>query len=133
MVVEAPILTARSISASCAPATYGLAHGAARRRELAVRTALGAGKRDLLGRMLAESLVLALAGGAVGIALAYGGTHLVAGLDARIPLLSGVAVDRSVLAFALVISIASGLVFGLLPAARASTVSPGVPVTVHRP
>ena len=101
-----------------------LAHGAARRRELAVRTALGAGKRDLLGQMLAESLVLALVGGAVGIALAYGGTHLVAGLDTRIPLLSGVAVDRSVLAFALAISIASGLVFGLLPAARASMVSP---------
>jgi putative ABC transport system permease protein len=88
----------------------------ARRQELAVRAAVGADMARVARQLLVESLTLALVGGAIGVALAYGGVRaLVAVGPANVPRLAEIAVDPVVLAFALMISIASGLLFGLVP------------------
>jgi predicted permease len=100
-----------------------LARASARQREIAVRTALGATRRRVVGQLLAESCVLAALGGAVGMALAIGGVRaLVAASPAIIPRVASVAVDGGVLLIALGVSAATVLAFGLLPAVRASRV-----------
>jgi predicted permease len=92
-----------------------------RRREMAVRTALGAGKGRLLRQLLVESVVLSLAGGAFGVALAVAGTRLLIALRPRtIPRLDAIGVDVRVLAFALLASTVVGVLFGLLPALQAT-------------
>ncbi|HYM10511.1 MAG TPA: ABC transporter permease [Bryobacterales bacterium] len=93
----------------------------ARARELAVRTALGAGRRHLVRQMLAESLLLAAAGGVCGLLLAawsMGVLRIL--LPADMPRVGDIRMDLGVIAFALAISAAVGVLFGLLPAWRAS-------------
>jgi len=102
-----------------------LARGAARRRELAVRAALGARRGRLVGQMLTESLVLGLAGGALGVLLAYAGLPLLlAAAPPDLPRLEQASVDGTVLAFALGVALLSGVIAGLVPALRGSNVAP---------
>ncbi|NKB86738.1 MAG: FtsX-like permease family protein [Acidobacteria bacterium] len=95
-----------------------LARAGQRTRELAVRQALGAGRRRILGQLLAESLVLSAAGGAVGIGL---GAMLARTIGRVIPNLSVTpGLDARVLLFSALLTLATGLAFGLLPARRAA-------------
>lgn len=98
-----------------------LARASAREREVAIRTALGAGRGRLVRQLLTESLVLALLGGALGLALASSGVRALLALSAgTIPRPEEVGVDGRVAAFALLLSIATAVLFGLVPALRAS-------------
>jgi len=101
-----------------------LAAGAARQKELALRAATGAGRGRLVRQLLTENVVLSLVGCGCGLLLAFWGTRLFALIvPTGFPdLLRDVHVDLRVLTFALVVSISSSLVFGLLPALRASRV-----------
>ncbi len=96
-----------------------LARSAAREREVALRTALGAERRRLVRQMLTESLVLAAAGGIAGLgvaALCLRGLLALVGDRIPIPRLDQVSLDLPVLAFTMVIALATGLAFGLVPA-----------------
>jgi predicted permease len=94
-----------------------LARAASRRRELAIRLAVGAGRFRALGQLLVESLTLALLGGAAGLLLAHWTIVLLARLGpASIPRLDEASIDLRVLAFALSISLAAGILFGVAPA-----------------
>jgi predicted permease len=96
-----------------------LARGAGRRREIAVRAALGAGIGRLVRQMLTESILLALAGGALGFAIARAGTSAaLAALPATLPRSSEVGVDARVLCCTLLVSVCAGILFGLAPAIR---------------
>ncbi|HEX4386691.1 MAG TPA: ABC transporter permease [Myxococcales bacterium] len=102
-------------------ANLSLARAAARAPELAIRSALGAGRGRLVRELLTESVLLALGGGALGVLLAFWG------LDALLPLVpedlrrnADVTINGAVLAFTLVLSVITGLAFGVLPALRAS-------------
>src|SRR5215471_3120102 len=98
-----------------------LARATSRERELAVRAALGAGRRRLLGQSLIESVVLAMAGGVCGILVAMWGLKvLVRMAPHEIPRINEIKVDSQILAFSIVVSILSGIVAGILPALRAS-------------
>jgi predicted permease len=98
-----------------------LARAVARRPELAVRAALGAGRDRLLRQLLTESLLLALAGGVLGVALAAAATPLSARLvPASVPLGDPFVVDPRVLLFAGGLTLLTGVAFGVLPALRAS-------------
>ncbi|MFL5580257.1 MAG: ABC transporter permease [Gemmatimonadaceae bacterium] len=98
-----------------------LARAAARQRELAMRTALGASRAQLVRGMLAESLVLALAGAAAGVVLGWWATDaFVALAPGGIPRLGDVALDRTVLAFTLALSVGTALLVGVAPALRAT-------------
>jgi len=102
-----------------------LARAAARRRELAVRLAIGAGAGRLLRQMLTESLLLASLGGALGVALAAWAVRaLLAGAPVDLPRMGEVHLDWRVLSFALAITVLSGLLFGALPAWRATRTDP---------
>ncbi len=91
----------------------------ARQRELAVRHALGAGRRQLVGMVVAESVVLALAGGAVGLVLAQWGTRVLGlRLAEFVPRATDLEFDAGVLGFAILLSVTVGLLAGLLPAIR---------------
>ena len=99
-----------------------LARSAARQREIAIRIALGAGRRRLIGQMLTEGLLLSAGGAALGLALAVAGTRALAHLDAfSIPLLSGLHLDGTTLGFTLAVAIATGVVFGLAPALQSQS------------
>jgi predicted permease len=100
-----------------------LARAIARQKEFALRAALGAGRGRVVRQLLAESLLLALAGGALGVVLAYWGLSGVRALGPRsIPRLAEIAIDGRVLAFTLLVSAGSGLLFGLAPALRISRI-----------
>lgn len=97
-----------------------LARGAARRQEMAVRTALGAGRERLARQLATESLLLALIGGATGVALAAGSLPLLARLvPTSLPIAETPAVDLRLLALALGFTAVTGLGFGLVPALAA--------------
>ena len=99
-----------------------LARASARERELAIRVALGAGRGRLIRQLCTESLVLALFGGAVGLIIAVLGEQLLVHLaSGQLPRAENVTLDYRVLAFTAVISIVTGIAFGLVPAVRASS------------
>lgn len=90
---------------------------ASRQKELAVRTALGAGRRRIARQLLIESMLLALVGAVVGIAVAFAGLKALETMGlAQSPLQAQVSVDSSVLLFALLLTALAGVAFGLFPA-----------------
>ena len=102
-----------------------LARGAQRRGEFAMRTALGAGRVRLVRQMLTESLLLAFVGGAAGVSVAaLGAKALVALSPPDLPRAGAIGVDKSVLVFAVAITVAIGLAFGVLPAIQAARNGP---------
>src|SRR5437763_12693103 len=111
--------------ASAHPANLLLARATARRRELAVRRALGAGRGRLVRQLLTESTLLALAAGAVGVVLSASGLNaLLAVWPRALPRATEIGLDGPVLAFGLGLAVLTGVVFGILPAWRAS--APGI-------
>jgi putative ABC transport system permease protein len=99
-----------------------LARGASRQQEFAVRRALGAGRLRLMRQLTAECLVLAMAGGAVGMLLTVWATAFLGRVAAgQLPRLEEIGVDWRVMLFALAASVAAGLIFGLAPAWRLSS------------
>jgi predicted permease len=91
----------------------------ARQSELAVRAALGAGWGRIVRQLLIESLLLGAAGGALGLAIAYGGLALlVRNGPSNLPRLSEIGLDSHALAFTALVSLLSGVLFGLIPALR---------------
>jgi predicted permease len=98
-----------------------LARSSARVREIAVRSALGAARGRIIRQLVTESLVIALAAGAVGTAFAVGGVRaLVASLPAGFPRAAEIHLDAAVFAFTLLVAVLTGLLFGLVPAVTAS-------------
>jgi predicted permease len=99
-----------------------LAQGARRQKEISLRAALGAGRTRIVRQMLTESMLLSLAGGAVGLAIAYAGRSIL--WSFRPPFIedSGIdlALDSHVLLFTLGVAILTGFIFGLVPAVKAS-------------
>jgi putative ABC transport system permease protein len=131
-------------------ASLSLARTASRQRELAIRVALGAGRGRVFRHLLTESVLMGVAGGAGGIALAAGGLRLLQtlattlarwdlGLQAAFPRLDEIAIDLPVLAFTFAASVATGVLCGLAPALRHSAdpiealKEGGVPVAGIRP
>lgn len=98
-----------------------LARSAARQKEIAIRVALGAERWHLLGQILTESVLLSCSGAVLGVALAFLGARVLTQVSAmKIPLLADVHVDGTSLEFAVLIAVATGLLFGLAPAWSAS-------------
>jgi putative ABC transport system permease protein len=105
---------------SCANvANLFLVRAESRQKEIAIRAALGAGRRRLAANFLSESVLLGLLGGALGLLLAHVGVQaLVAYGPSDLPRLQDVAIDGTVVAFATVISVVAGLLFGSIPMVR---------------
>jgi predicted permease len=90
-----------------------------RQRELAVRAALGAGRGRIVRGLLVESMLLGLMGGALGVGLAYGGLRLLLAIGpANLPRLGEISLDSRTFAFTAVLSLASSVLFGLIPALK---------------
>ena len=103
-----------------------LARGAVRRHELATRRALGASRGRLIRQLVVESLVLAVAGGALGVVLAVVATRWLGVVVALgVPRFDELSVDASVVAFGALASLATGVAFGVIPAIRVTRVNPG--------
>ena len=102
-------------------ANLWLSKAAARGRDLAIRSALGAGRWRLVRQMLAESVLLAVPGGALGLALAVVLVRLIARMHAgTLPRIGDAGLDPSLVAFTAIVSLAAGLLFGLAPAIQLS-------------
>ena len=98
-----------------------LARGASREKEMAIRAALGAGRGRMIRQLLTESVLLALLGGVLGAALGlWGISGLISLLPVDIPRLAGTRFDSTVLLFTALVSMLTGILFGLAPAAQAS-------------
>ena len=98
-----------------------LARSAARRREMAIRAAMGASQGRMMRQVLTESVLMALAGGALGLLLAHWGTQaVVAAIPGGLPRMEEIGVDGWVLVFTLAASVATGVIFGLAPALQIS-------------
>jgi predicted permease len=96
-----------------------LVRAESRQQELAVKAALGAGTGRIVRELLTESLTLAMLGGVVGVALAYAAVRLLVFLEpGNLPRLQDIRIDVPVLLFAIALSLASGLLFGLVPALK---------------
>jgi predicted permease len=111
-------------------ASFLLARAIDRRKEVALRIALGASRRRLVGQLLTETLLLALLGGVAGILFGQALLALLVGADLPVPfpLTLDLGLDPTVLGFSLLISIASGLLLGLAPALQ--TTNPNVSATI---
>jgi putative ABC transport system permease protein len=98
-----------------------LARAAERGREIVIRTALGAGRWRIIRQLLTESILISLAGGAVGVVIAWWGTNLLIALKPEnLPRLQEIDIDPRVFGFTFAVSVLTGLIFGLLPALSAS-------------
>jgi predicted permease len=103
-----------------------LARSASRRKEMAIRTALGAGRVRLIRQMLTESVLLSCCGAVLGLALAAAAMRALAHLDAfRIPLLDSLRLDSSAVVFTFLLAVTTALVFGLIPALQMPGASEG--------
>ena len=103
-----------------------LIRASGRRRELAIRSALGAGRWRVVRQLLTESVLLAITGGAAGLAAAWWGVRLLQSVQSLpIPLVNPVRIDFPVLLFTLAAAVLTGLLFGILPALQASSVRLG--------
>jgi predicted permease len=101
----------------------------ARQQELAVRSALGAGRWRIARELLLESVTLGLLGGAVGVGVAYAGLHLLTAIGpTNLPRLSEIALDGRSLTFTLILSVLSGLLFGSIPVLRYAPSRQAVPL-----
>jgi putative ABC transport system permease protein len=102
-----------------------LARASARRREFAIRQALGAGTARIVRQLLTESVLLALIAGALGVLLAsWSLTLLVKLAPADVPMMTDLAIDQRVLIFSIVVSALTGIVFGIVPARHAARTDP---------
>jgi len=110
-----------------------LARGIAREREMAIRMALGAGRMRLVRQLLTECSLLALLGGAVGLLMAVWGIQALKSFGPpNLPRLDGVAIDTRALAFTTIVSLLTGLLFGLAPALKISQTQPGAALKERR-
>lgn len=103
-------------------ANLQLARGTVRAREMAVRAAIGAGRRRLVRQLLTENVLLSLAGGAAGVLLAFGATRAIVALmpEFYVPNEARVTINTPVLVFSFAVAVLTGIVFGLLPAMQTS-------------
>jgi predicted permease len=100
-----------------------LARASVRGKEIALRAALGASRTRIIRQLLTESLILAGIGGVLGLLIAQWGTEaLITAIPQNIPRISAIQLDGAVLAFTLLVSLGTGIVFGLVPAWQASHV-----------
>jgi len=99
-----------------------LARGTARVKEIAIRMAIGAGRGTLVRQLLTESMLLAMLGGVAGLGVGYAGVLFLQSikLPSDLPLDLGIRMDTRLLVFSLALSVATGIIFGLLPALRST-------------
>ena len=103
-------------------ASFLLARAADRRKEIAVRLAMGAKRRNLIGQLLTETVLLSAMGGLLGVAIAVQSLHWLVNADLPLPLpiTLDLSLDRTVLGFSVLVSITAGVLFGLVPALQST-------------